>query len=79
MKIQVLGMGCPKCKKLYRAVEKAVEELGLEDVQLEKVEKLSEISAMGVMMTPALAIDGEVPVAGRVPSVEEIKGLIQGR
>lgn len=79
MKIQVLGMGCPKCKKLYKAVEKAVEELGLEDVQLEKVEKLSEISAMGVMMTPALAIDGEVPVSGRVPSVEEIKGLIQGR
>ncbi|MFO8184736.1 MAG: thioredoxin family protein [Candidatus Aegiribacteria sp.] len=79
MKIQVLGMGCPKCKKLYKAVEKAIEELGLEDVQLEKVEKLSEISAMGVMMTPALAIDGEVPVSGRVPSVEEIKGLIQGR
>lgn len=79
MKIQVLGMGCPKCKKLYQAVEKAVEELGREDVQLEKVEKLSEISAMGVMMTPALAIDGEVPVVGRVPSVDEIKGLIQGR
>ncbi len=79
MKLQVLGMGCPKCKKLYEAVEKAIEELGLDDVQLEKVDKLSEISAMGVMMTPALAIDGEVSVAGRVPSVEEIKGLIQER
>ena len=77
MKLQILGMGCPKCKKLYEHVEEAVNELGLEDVQLEKVEKLSEISAMGVMMTPALAIDGEVSVAGRVPSVEEIKGLIQ--
>ena len=79
MKIQILGMGCPKCKKLYEAAEKAVSELGLEDVQLEKVEKLSEITAMGVMMTPAMAIDGEVTVSGRVPSVEEIKGLIQGR
>jgi small redox-active disulfide protein 2 len=79
MKIQILGMGCPKCKKLYEAVEKAIDELGLNDVQLEKVDKLSVISEMGVMMTPALAIDGEVSVAGRVPSVEEIKSLIQDR
>lgn len=79
MKLQILGMGCPKCRKLYSAVEQAVEELGLEDVSIEKVEKLADIAAMGVMSTPALAIDGEVPVSGRVPSVEEIKGLLQGR
>lgn len=77
MKIQILGMGCPKCRKLYEAAEKAVNELGLDGVQLEKVEKLSEIAAMGVMMTPALVIDGEVTVSGRVPSVEELKALIQ--
>jgi len=79
MKIQILGMGCPKCKKLYEAAEKAVSELGLEDVQLEKVEKLSEITAMGVMMTPALVVDGEVVVAGRVPSAEEITVIIRNR
>ena len=79
MKIQILGMGCPKCKKMYEAVEKAVEELELQDIVLEKVEKLSEISAMGVMMTPALAVDGDVLVAGRVPSKEEVKGMISGR
>jgi len=77
MKIQILGMGCPKCKKLYETAEKAVKDLGLEDVQLEKVEKLSEIAAMGGMMTPALAMDGEILVAGRVPSAQEIKELIQ--
>ncbi|OPL19100.1 MAG: hypothetical protein AVO35_12565 [Candidatus Aegiribacteria sp. MLS_C] len=79
MKIQILGMGCPKCKKMYEAVEKAVEELGLEGAELLKVETLSEISAMGVMMTPALAVDGDVLVAGRIPSTEEIKGMISGR
>ncbi|MBN2585906.1 MAG: TM0996/MTH895 family glutaredoxin-like protein [Candidatus Fermentibacteraceae bacterium] len=77
MKIQILGMGCPKCRKLYESVEKAVGELELADVQLEKVETLSAISDMGVMMTPALAIDGNVCVAGRVPSVDEIKKFIQ--
>lgn len=76
MLIQVLGMGCPKCKKLYEAVEKAVNELGLEGVRLEKVENLSEIAEMGVMMTPALAMDGKVMIAGRVPSVDEIKAMI---
>ena len=76
MLIQILGMGCPKCKKLYEAAEKAVDELGLEDARLEKVDKLSEIAAMGVMMTPAIALDGRILVTGRVPSVAEIKDMI---
>jgi len=78
MKVLVLGMGCPKCGKMYEAAEKAIAELGLEDVRLEKVEKLTEIAAMGVMMTPALAVDGRVLVAGRVPSVPDLMRLIAG-
>lgn len=77
MRIQILGMGCPKCRKLYETAEKAVEELGLEGVDIEKVEDLSEISAMGVMMTPALAVDGVVKVSGRVPSVREIREMLE--
>ena len=76
MKLQVLGMGCAKCRKLYEAVEKAIGELGL-NCELEKVEDLADISAMGAMLTPALAIDGEIVVAGRVPSSEEIRTLLQ--
>jgi small redox-active disulfide protein 2 len=76
MKVQVLGMGCPKCKKLFQATEQAIAELGIEDCVLEKVEKLTDIAAMGVMMTPALAVDGKVVCAGRVPSVADLKGLI---
>lgn len=76
MKVQVLGMGCPKCKKLFEAAEIAIRELGLQDVELEKIEKLSDISAMGVMMTPALAVDGKVLVAGRVPSVPDLRRMI---
>jgi small redox-active disulfide protein 2 len=76
MKVQVLGMGCPKCRKLFEAAEIAIRELGLHDVELEKVEKLSDISAMGVMMTPALAVDGKLLVEGRVPSVPDLRRLI---
>ncbi len=71
MKIQVLGTGCAKCKKLYAEAEKAVAASGL-PAQLEKVEKIDEIMAFGVMMTPALAIDGEVKSSGRIPAVSEI-------
>ena len=77
MKLQILGMGCPKCKKLYKHAEAAVKELGLEDVQREKVEALSEIAAMGGMMTPALAVDGDIKAGGRVLSVQEIVELIK--
>lgn len=71
-KIQVLGTGCPKCKQTTEHAEQAVAETGV-DAQIEKVTALSEIMAMGVMITPALAVDGEVKVSGKIPSVEEIK------
>ena len=65
-----------ECGKLFEAAGKALGELGLDDCDLEKVEDLADISAMGAMITPALAIDGEIVVAGRVPSVEELKAII---
>lgn len=76
MKIQVLGTGCPKCNKLTQAVKEAVAELGL-DAEIEKVTEINEIMAFGVMSTPALAIDGEVKLSGRVPSQSELKRLLQ--
>jgi small redox-active disulfide protein 2 len=75
MKIQVLGTGCQKCKLLAEHTEQAVAELGV-SADISKVTDLKQIMAMGVMMTPALAIDGTVKVAGRVPSAEEIKRLL---
>lgn len=71
MKIKVLGTGCAKCKKLYEEVDKAVKMTGL-PAEVEKVEKIEEIMKAGVMMTPALIIDGEVKAAGRVASAAEI-------
>ena len=75
MRIQVLGTGCPKCNKTYENVRQAVAEAGVE-AEIEKVEDLKSIMDFNVMMTPAVAIDGDVRVSGKVPSVEEIKGLI---
>ena len=75
MKIQVLGTGCPKCKQLVANAEEAANALEL-DFELEKVTDINAIMAFGVMMTPALAVDGQVKVVGKVPSVEEIKGML---
>jgi len=75
-KIQILGTGCPKCKKLAENAEAAARELGLE-YELVKITSINDIMNFGVMMTPALAVDGEVKVSGKVPSVEEIKKLLQ--
>ncbi len=75
MEIKVLGMGCPKCKQLYDQAEKAVQELGIA-ATLTKVEKLTEIMAFKVLMTPALVIDGQVKVAGRLPSSAELTSWI---
>jgi len=75
MKIEVLGMGCPKCKQLLNNVQKAVDEKGIV-AELVKVEDMDKITEYGVMMTPALVLDGVVKVAGKVSSVEEIKGLL---
>lgn len=76
MKVQILGTGCPKCKKLAANAEAAARELEL-DCELEKVTDVNEIMKFGVMMTPALAVDGEVKLAGKVPPVAEIKKLLQ--
>jgi len=78
VKVQILGTGCPKCKKLLANTEKAVEESGVENAQIEKVDQLQDIMEFGVMMTPALAIDGEVKASGRVLSVEEIQTILEG-
>ena len=74
-KIQVLGTGCPKCKKLAENAETAAKAAGIE-YELEKVTQINDIMAMGVMMTPALVIDGQVKVVGKVPSVDEIKAFL---
>ena len=72
MKIQILGTGCPKCKTLTQNAEAAAKELGIE-YEIEKVTDMDEILSFGVMMTPALAIDGEVKSVGKVLSSDEIK------
>ncbi len=74
-KLQILGTGCPKCKKLMENVQIAAKELDME-VEFEKIEQLDKIMEFGVMMTPALAIDGEVKAAGKVLNVEEIKKIL---
>ena len=74
-KIQILGTGCPKCKKLAENAEAAARELDAE-VEIEKVTEINEIMKFGVMMTPALAIDGQVKTVGKVPSPDEIKSML---
>jgi small redox-active disulfide protein 2 len=76
MKIEILGTGCSKCNKTKEIVEKAVKETGV-DAEIIKVEDLDKILGYGVMVTPALVVDGEVKVAGKVPSVDEIKKWIK--
>ena len=74
-KLQILGPGCPKCVELAKRTEDAAKALG-GDFEVEKVSELSKIMAFGVMITPALVVDGEVKVVGQVPSVDEIKKII---
>ena len=75
MKLQILGTGCPKCKKVADTAQAAAEELGL-DYELEKITDINEIMKFGVMLTPGLAVDGTVKVSGKVPSVDEIKQML---
>jgi small redox-active disulfide protein 2 len=75
MKIQVLGTGCPKCKKLEEMARKAADELNL-DYSIEKVSRITDIMAMGVMSTPALAIDGKVVISGRLPGEAELREML---
>ena len=73
--IQILGTGCPKCRMLTDHAEQAARALGME-YTLEKVTDISAIVAFGVMTTPALAVDGAVKVAGRVPTVDALKDIL---
>jgi len=75
MQILVIGPGCTKCKTLAQLTEQAVKELGV-PAEITKVTDLKQIMALGVMMTPALAVDGKVRVSGRVPALDEIKKLL---
>jgi len=77
MQLLVIGPGCTKCKTLAQFTEQAVKELGIR-AEINKVTDLQQIMALGVMMTPALAIDGNVKVVGKVPSVGELKTLLNG-
>lgn len=74
-KLQILGTGCAKCQKLTEQTEAAARAIGIE-YELEKVTDINDIMQFGVMITPALAVDGEVKVSGKIPSVEELKTLI---
>lgn len=76
MKVEVLGTGCMKCKRMYDNVAEAVKKSG-QDADVVKVEELNEIVSRGVLMTPALFVDGEEVVAGRVPTVNEIVKILQ--
>jgi small redox-active disulfide protein 2 len=71
----ILGAGCGKCGKLYEVTEQAAKELGV-PYEITKVTDLKQMIALQVMVTPALVVDGSLKVAGRVPSVEEIKALL---
>jgi len=73
--VQVLGTGCPKCQSVAENAKQAIEALAC-DAQVEKVTQLADIAKFGVMSTPALAVDGKVKAAGRVPTVDEIKGWL---
>jgi small redox-active disulfide protein 2 len=76
VKVQILGVGCPNCKKLENNAREAIKALGI-DAEIEKVTDIDQIMSFGVMMTPALAIDGVVKSAGKVLSKEQIMELLR--
>ena len=73
--VKVLGPGCPKCEELMKQTQAAVDELGL-DCDVEKVTDIMEITTYGVMMTPALVVDGQVKASGKVPSLDDLKKML---
>ena len=77
-KIEILGTGCAKCNKLEETARKASDEMGIE-YEVVKVKEINKIMEYGVMVTPALVVNGEVKSAGKVPSIEEIKKMIGGQ
>jgi len=76
MKIQVLGSGCPTCKRLYELTLQAVKELNLNE-EVEYITDISKIIEMGVMSSPVLAVDGRPVLVGQVPEVEKIKNILK--
>ena len=76
MKIQVLGAGCPTCKKLYEITKQAVKEMGLPD-EVEYVTDMQQIVNMGLMSSPVLAVNGKPALVGFVPDVEKVKSAIK--
>ena len=77
MKVQILGTGCPKCKALEQHAREAIAELGIQ-AEVEKITEVEAIMAMGVMMTPALAIDGTVKSVGRVLTKDQVVQYLKG-
>ncbi|MCC7146451.1 MAG: TM0996/MTH895 family glutaredoxin-like protein [Phycisphaeraceae bacterium] len=75
-KLQILGTGCPKCQQLAEHTQAAADALGLE-YKIEKITQIDQIMKMGVMWTPALAVDGVVKVSGKVPDVNTIMALLK--
>jgi small redox-active disulfide protein 2 len=75
MKIEVLGTGCAKCDRLEAATRSVADRLGI-DYSIEHVKDIGKITEYGVMMTPALVIDGQVRVSGKVPSEAELEGML---
>ena len=73
--VKVLGPGCPRCQELMEQTQKAVQELGIE-CSVEKITDIEQITSYGVMMTPALIVDNQVKVTGKVPSLEVLKNMI---
>ncbi len=73
--IKVLGPGCPRCEELFKLTRQATEELKL-DCSLQKVTDINEITSHGVLFTPALVVDGQVKISGKVPDIREIKKLL---
>jgi small redox-active disulfide protein 2 len=76
MKIEILGTGCAKCKKTLEVVERAVKEAGIK-AEITKVEDINSIMDYGVMVTPAVVVDDDVKIAGKIPSVDDVKEWIQ--
>jgi len=74
--IKILGTGCPKCNKLEELAKKAAEEMGIE-YSVEKIKDINIIMNYGVMTTPALVVNGELKISGKVPSLDDIKNLIK--
>jgi len=77
VKVEILGTGCMKCKRLAKNVEQAISELEI-SADVRKVDDLTEIIDRGIMLTPALMVDGELKVSGRVADVAEIKRILTG-